>query len=268
MLSNIHTHTVFCDGKSTVEETVKSAIRKGFVSLGFSSHYFTDMYEPFGLANVEEYINEVITVKEKYKNDIQIYLGIEEDALQPISRERNKFDYIIGSNHFVFNKGKYLPIDYSSEMFDECIKLFDGNLLSFAESYYRTFCDYIFKFKPQIVGHFDLITKFDEQRENELLSNKEYNSVAEKYLMKALKSDSIFEINSGAVSRGYRTKPYPYENLLCLIYRENGKIILSSDAHDADTLDFGFDECKKLLKGIGFNYTYILYNNEFIKQEL
>ena len=38
MLSNFHTHTTFCDGKSTVEEVVRSAIEKGFDAIGFSGH--------------------------------------------------------------------------------------------------------------------------------------------------------------------------------------------------------------------------------------
>ena len=36
--SNYHTHTNFCDGKSTAEEMVKSAIEKKFDIFGFSSH--------------------------------------------------------------------------------------------------------------------------------------------------------------------------------------------------------------------------------------
>ena len=33
--SNYHTHTNFCDGKSTAEEMVKSAIEKNLIFLGF-----------------------------------------------------------------------------------------------------------------------------------------------------------------------------------------------------------------------------------------
>ena len=40
-LSNLHTHTHYCDGKYSPEEMVQAAIREGFVSLGFSGHSFT-----------------------------------------------------------------------------------------------------------------------------------------------------------------------------------------------------------------------------------
>ena len=39
--SNLHTHSVFSDGKHSLEENVRSAIEKGMCSLGFSDHSFT-----------------------------------------------------------------------------------------------------------------------------------------------------------------------------------------------------------------------------------
>ena len=80
MLSNFHTHTLLCDGKSTPEEVVLSAIEKGFSSLGFSSHAPTDFDKSYCLKDVEEYLSTIRTLKEKYQKDIQIYVGIEEDA--------------------------------------------------------------------------------------------------------------------------------------------------------------------------------------------
>ena len=37
---NLHTHSTFDDGKNTIEETVLSAIEKGFDSIGFSGHAY------------------------------------------------------------------------------------------------------------------------------------------------------------------------------------------------------------------------------------
>ena len=39
--SNFHTHTTFCDGKSTAEEMVQRALELGFDRLGFSGHCYT-----------------------------------------------------------------------------------------------------------------------------------------------------------------------------------------------------------------------------------
>ena len=57
------------------------------------------------------YVNEIKKLKEKYKNQIQIYLGVEEDAFNPLNR--NDFDYIIGSCHYGFcNNNYYLIIKH------------------------------------------------------------------------------------------------------------------------------------------------------------
>ena len=36
--TNYHTHTTWCDGKSTPRQCADAAIEKGFAVLGFSSH--------------------------------------------------------------------------------------------------------------------------------------------------------------------------------------------------------------------------------------
>ena len=35
---NLHTHSVYCDGKDTIDQMVQTAIQKGFTILGFSGH--------------------------------------------------------------------------------------------------------------------------------------------------------------------------------------------------------------------------------------
>ncbi len=267
MLNNFHCHTCLCDGKNTPEEMVITAIHKGFTALGFSGHAPTSFGEEFGMKNVQEYIKCINHLKEKYKNQIQIYLGIEEDALNPIEN-REAFDYIIGSNHFIKKGETVLPLDLSIEGFKECLRLFDNDVVAFADSYYSTFCDYILKYKPDIIGHFDLITKFDEQDNYRLLDNKKYNNLAEKYLKSLLKTDSIFEINLGAMARGYRISPYPAVNLLKILKRKKAKIIVSSDAHNAENLDFAFAETEGFLQKFGFKHIYTLEDNKFVKKAL
>ena len=266
MLSNLHTHTTFCDGKNTPEETVISAIKNGFDSLGFSSHGCTPFDVSYCMTDTEGYIREIIRLKEKYKKDIQIYLGAEEDCLSLV--ERNKFDYIIGSSHYIKTQFGYSPIDYTFDLIKECTKKLGGSPLKTAELYFSVFCDYILKRKPDIIGHFDLITKFDEKNTPLFLENPEYNAMAEKYISKAAQAGCIFEINTGAISRGYRTAPYPAVNLIYTLKKENAAVTLSSDSHSADTLDYNFKEIKKMLKDIGFEYIYVYYGSKFVKERI
>lgn len=266
MLANFHTHTQFCDGKSTPEEVVLSAIEKGFSALGFSGHGYTDFDLETCINDTPAYIKEISRLKEKYKRDIEIYLGIEEDALSLV--DRSKYDYIIGSYHYLYINNQYFPIDLSHDHFKKCLALFDFDILRFAEAYFRPFCEYIISRKPDIIGHFDLITKYEEQGEALLLNNAEYNKIAEKYITKAAKSGCIFEVNTGAIARGLRTTPYPSTNLLYTLKKLDAPIILSSDSHHADTLDFKFDEIKRLLRDIGFTKLFTFHNGKFISYDI
>ena len=266
MLSNFHTHTTFCDGKNTAEEVVLSAIEKGFFAIGFSGHGYTDFDLSYCIKDDRDYVAEINRLKEKYKKDIQVYLGIEEDAFCPLDRTR--YDYIIGSSHYLIIDGKYYPVDCGLEKFKTCLELFNYDVLSMAEQYYSSFCTYLLERKPDIIGHFDLITKYDEMETSLFLENPAYHKIAEKYIAEACKSGSIFEVNTGAISRGCRTSPYPFENLLYVLKKMDAKLMLSADSHQKDTLDFNFEETKKYLKEIGFTHLMTLDHGEFVKYSI
>ena len=263
MLSNLHTHTTFCDGKSTAEETVLSAISKGFVSLGFSGHGYTSFELTSCMKDEDGYIKEINRLKELYKDEIEIYLGCEEDSFAPV--DRAKFEYIIGSSHFVRAKGEILPIDIAIECRDKCLKAFDDNLEAMAESYYGSFTDYLKSRRPDIVGHFDLLTKYDEKLEPRFLGNPAHDRIAERFLKEVAKDGVLFEMNTGAISRGLRTSPYPTVNLLHIIRKSGADIILTSDCHNADYLDCYFKESKEILRDVGFREMMVLRNHKFTK---
>ncbi len=267
MLANLHTHTTFCDGKNTPEEVVLSALNKGFSAIGFSGHGYTFFDLSYCMQDIDGYQKEIKRLKEKYKNEIEVYLGIEEDMWDYV--ERDNYDYIIGSAHYIKHNEAYFSVDSGIEYTKRCLSLFSNDPIKMAECYYENFCNYLRKRKPDIAGHFDLLTKFDETAEGGFfLGNPKYLTLSEKYLYEAVKCGSIFEINVGAIARGYRKTPYPAENLLHILKKTDTKIMISSDAHSSDTIDFQFDEMRVLLKEIGFRYTYTLHRGEFIKVDL
>lgn len=266
MLSSFHIHTVFCDGDNTPEEVVTAAVEKGFSAIGFSGHGYTGFAGDYCLKDTDGYIAEINRLKNEYRDKIQIYLGAEEDAFEPVGRE--KFDYIIGSSHYFLKDGKYYPIDSNPEGFKACLEAFDYDAVKLSTAYYESFCDYILKRRPDIIGHFDLITKFDENDKPLFLNNADYHRVAEKYIAEAAKADCIFELNTGAISRGWRTTPYPYENLLYVLKRLDARLILSSDSHNISTLSYGFEEATERLRDIGFKHLYTLSGGKFVKYSI
>ena len=264
MLTNLHTHTTYCDGENTPEEIVLYAIENGFKSIGFSGHGYTPFDLRYCMQNTKGYIDELSELKKKYGNKIQIYCGVEEDIFSLVNRK--DFDYIIDSSHYFNVDGEYYPIDSDYDYFKKCLEVFDYDIIKLAENYYQTFVSNIVNRKPDIIGHFDLITKFDEIDVQRFLNNSEYAKTSEKYIKKAIESDSIFEINTGAISRGYRKSPYPSENLLYVLKENDCKVLLSSDSHSVETLTAYFEDATRLLKNVGFNCVYELDEGKFVKK--
>jgi histidinol-phosphatase (PHP family) len=261
---DLHVHTEFCDGRATAEEMVKAAIALGCPRIGLSSHAPMP-YGDYAMAAEREadYRREILRLRAAYREKIEVLLGLDVD-LWSLPFPREEYDYIIGSCHYIHKDGAYYSVDSGVDFRDRCLQLFGGDPVAYAESYFAAFTDYILKRKPDIVGHFDLITKFDELGESRFLQNPAYNKLAEGYVAEAAKSGSIFEVNTGAICRGMRTTVYPSENLLYVLKKSGTRLILSSDSHAASTLDFYFDEAKAYLRDMGFRELYTLRNGEFV----
>ena len=74
---NLHTHTVFSDGKDKMEDMVKHAIKLGFKSIGFSDHANMG-FEVTGAMtreNVAKSLQTAKALKEKYKGQISVFCG-------------------------------------------------------------------------------------------------------------------------------------------------------------------------------------------------
>lgn len=244
-VSNLHTHTVFCDGKDTPQELVEYAISCGCNEIGFSGHGYTDIpdEDPFCMTpeNTRKYLDELRRLKEIYKGRINIRIGVEQDYFSEV--DQDEFEYVIGSVHYVLKDGKYLPIDESKELFIDIVKkYYDGDYYKLAADYYALAGDIYSKTKCDIVGHFDLITKYNEGNTLFETSDPRYVKAADDALEKLLKEDVIFEINHGAVARGYRTTPYPEERIIEKIRAAKKSVIHTSDCHSKEELLFGLDD--------------------------
>ena len=263
MLSNLHTHTKFCDGSATAEELVNEAISKGFVSLGFSGHAYASYGLSYCMKDEDAYINEINRLKKKYEKDIEIYLGIEEDAFE--MADRSRYEYLIGSMHYINAGGEYLPIDLGENCVKKCLAAFGNDVGKASLAYYSAYYDYITARRPDIVGHFDLITKYDELGEPYFLGKPEHDEIAKKFIYKVAADGHLLEVNTGAISRGLRKTAYPAADLLYEVKRAGGSLILNSDCHALGMLDCNFDEVKHLLRDIGFRELTVLRNHKFTK---
>lgn len=250
---DFHIHSNLTDGKDNLEDIVRAAIDLKMTKIGFSEHIYTDFDESYcmSISTTEKYKNEVNFLKEKYKDKISIYLGIETDYYS--SYPTDDFDYVIGSVHYIYKNDKYFEIDLDKDNMAEFVnKTYDNDYFLFAKDYYNCVSDIIFKTNADIIGHFDLITKFNENNCLFDMRDDKYLDIAKKAVDRLILFNKPFEVNTGAISRGYRNFAYPDLPLLEYIHSRGGKIILSSDSHSKDTLCNKFDEYEKLIKEIGF----------------
>lgn len=269
--SNVHTHTNFCDGKDSAEVMVKSAIEKGFTCLGFSGHSYTPFDESccMNLQQTKDYREKIVALQEKYEGKIELLSGIEWDYYSVI--DPCQWEYTIGSVHYVQSPltGGYYAIDFCDSMLNTCIQDgFCGDVVAVVKAYYANVVDMALTYKPTILGHFDLIRKlnrgncfFDE-------TSPVYQAIASEALEQVVKAGAILEVNTGAMFRGYCDTPYPARPLLQLIREWNGSVVLSSDAHCAESLDYGFDEAEAELRNIGFKEVLELRSSGFVSTKL
>lgn len=242
ILSDLHVHTIFSDGKNTPEEMVQAAISKGMTKIGFSDHSYTSYDESYCMSRegTQVYRKAVESLKEKYRDQIEILCGIEQDFYSDF--QAKGYDYVIGSVHAVRVERGYFSVDESPQTLKAAAeRYFSGDWYALAESYYRTIAQVVERTGADIIGHFDLVTKFNEGGKLFDENHPRYVAAWQAAADRLLKTGKPFEINTGAMSRGYRTAPYPSGRIINYIRKHGGKLILSSDAHAAENLCFAFD---------------------------
>lgn len=251
---DFHSHSVFCDGKNTLEEMVLSAIEKGLSAIGFSGHSYTSFDTSYCLKDEVSYFSESRRLCEKYKGQIEILCGIERDFFA--DNRYPEADYVIGSVHYVKAGDRYIDVDLFDGQLEAVKKHFGGDYLSFAESYFETVSKLPSVHKTDIIGHFDLIKIFNADGSLFDENCPRYINAGIKALDELLKHDLLFEINTGAIFRGRRSDPYPSEVFLRYIAEHGGKITLSGDSHEVKALASNFESSVELAKKCGFKSIY------------
>lgn len=263
-----HCHTTYSDGKTTPEEMIRWAIAKGSDSIGLSDHYFVDFETGYDIKKekVNEYKSKLYTLKEQYKDEIDVFVGAEIDWASP---KADGFDYLIGSVHWITVEGENIPVDFNSKsIIDAADRYLGGDRMLFVEKYYGTVIDLAKKFKFDIVGHIDLVTKFNERELVIDTNDRRYMKYVTDTVDSLIPTGAIFEINTGAISRGYRTTPYPDKRVLEYIRSQGGEVIYSSDAHSREAMFCEFDSVIEYARSVGYKSVKKLGKNGFFDVEI
>ncbi len=245
---SFHNHTFYCDGKNSPEEMVKAAIDKNFTALGLSGHaYIKDLFCGWCMTpeKTAEYLKEIEILKQKYQGKINLYAGTELDYY--CTDVPGEYQFKIGSVHLVKKEGNYLEVDHNCETTLKNIRqYYNGDSIGFAVDYYKLVADVLNKLDADIIGHFDLVTKFNEKEYIIDTDDKRYINAWHDAVDALIPYNKPFEINTGAVAKGLRTIPYPALDIADYIHSKGGFFVLNSDCHNADYIDCFFDESLKM----------------------
>lgn len=270
-LQNLHTHTTYCDGVNTPEQIVTAAIEKGFGAIGFSEHSYMHYSKHIEInmdaEKTKKYKAEIASLKKKYKDKIDIFCGLEFDIYSDI--DMAGYDYLIGSVHYLKVDGEFVGFDESSNTVREVIDTyFDRDGMKYAKAYYQTLAQLPNYGDFDIIGHFDLITKHSDSKKFFDDRSEEYRGLVIEAADALRGKIPLFEVNTGAIARGYRITPYPMMYVIKELKNMGFGVCITSDCHNMDYIDCAFKESEELLKACGFKEKYILTKQGFVSVEL
>ena len=269
--ADFHMHTVFCDGNNTPAEMAEAAYRKGFSSIGFSTHSAWPVTTGCEMHpdRFQEYRTEICRLKKLYEGRMNIFLGLEIDYMPPVSCSQLPFystfglDFSIGSVHYIHNpdapeRGSFAIDDTVEHAAAGIRDAFGGDKKKAVQTYFATEREMMATGGFDIIGHIDLVKKrnkalqlFDE---NDAWYKKELEATADA----AAKSGKLVEMNTGGMSRGAIDSPYPSQYMLEILHDRNVPIVINSDAHSTENIGYAFDICVEAAVKAGYKESFVL----------
>jgi histidinol-phosphatase (PHP family) len=279
LLSNYHTHTLFCDGIEAPEEYTLSAIKNNLYSLGYSAHAPVPFHceWPLPIERLEEYITAINRLKERYGQKLEIYNGLEIDYIPNLWPEMKgkikpeRFDFTIGSIHFIdtYADGKPWTIDGNNTDFLHGLEtIFRNNNHEVFRRYFDYTREMVRVMKPTIIGHID---KLKMQYYNSSLNPNEDKVYQQEFLNtleEIADSNSIVEINTRGIYRRNEKEYYPGIWAMKAMARMKIKVTVNSDAHRPTELINHWKEAHTMLHDAGFKSVQILKKGKWEEQEI
>jgi histidinol-phosphatase (PHP family) len=254
--SDFHLHSYFSgDCDIPMEEMILSGISHGLTEMCFTEHNdfdfpaIADLKPDTFFLNVDSYLYELLSLKEKYQKQIRISFGVE-IGVQEVCLDKNialshayPFDFIIASSHLCQGQDPYYPSFWEGKDVTDCYHTYFQQILANAAG----FSDF------DVYGHLDYIARYAPAQSARFLY-ADYQDVIDEILKLLIAKGKGIECNTSGLRKPLNaTNPSPD---ILKRYRELGGEIITvgSDAHKPEDVGYGFDFVAKLLKDCGFDY--------------
>ena len=300
---NLHTHSIYSDGRSQPREIVEEAIRQGLTTLGFSEHSPLPFENNFSVKSEDmpRYVAEIAQLKEEFKDQIDIYCALEADYLTGVSepfavtKEKYHLDYLIGGVHLVIDsthrpidelraqgpaKAKVVePVETPTisaneiwfidgpkwEVYDEGLqKFFDGDICRAVRRFFEQSNEMIENEPFDIIAHFD---KIKMHNRNRYFHEDEpwYRKLALETLDLIREKGLVMEINTRGIYKKRYNGFYPSPWLMEEACKMGVPAIISADAHHFSEITLEFDAAEEALKKAGYRSVVNFKDGQFVE---
>ena len=270
--TNYHTHTLYCDGRASMETFVRFALSRGYSSLGISSHAPLPFSTPWTMEwdTMEHYIAEFRRLQARYASRLELYLGLEIDYLNDrhhpaaLCFQQLPLDYSIGSVHLIYDpQGVVVDIDTTPAHYRTIVdRHFQGDLDLVIRLYYARLLRMVEWGGFDILGHADKMHYNASCYRPGLLDEPWYDSLVHDYLATVARHGYMVEINT----KSYLDTGtfFPNQRYWSYLHDLGVRVLVNSDAHYPDRLDCGRQEALAALWQAGYREVMEMHGGQWV----
>lgn len=253
-----HVHSPYCPHgtKDPLEAYIERALEQGLERISFTEHAplpegvtdpAPDNDSGMSFATADAYLKELTQLRETYKNQIDIRIGMEFDYWEGhvdgtrdiIARYADVLTDGILSLHYLYIDEQYYGVDFSKESFGEIVTKL-GSVTAVHERYYEGIQALVMTdlgaHQPKRLGHLTLPTKFIQAYPLE--SNP---TNLDDTLRKIRQANFALDVNTAGLRKPLCGLSYPCSELLQVTQSLSIPLVYGSDAHLAKDVGADFD---------------------------
>ena len=202
------------------------------------------------ILNLDEYVPTILKLKDKYKKDLDVKLGMEFGIQRHLGEvgdniiEKYPFDFIISSVHSVDKLLLDQKEFWENKTREQAHDKYFLEILKSVENFNRF----------SVQGHLDFITRYGGIDKKGFIDYIRYQDIIDEILKKIISKGKGIEINTSGI-RYNENRFYPCDDIIKRYFKLGGEILtIGSDSHKASDLGKDFKKAYDFLESIGVKY--------------